>query len=234
MKYFLGLDIGSVSSKLAVLNDDKDVLFTRYERHYGKPSVKALQMLDELNKKYVKNINNASITGINLSDDADDISIQTENEIICQAKASALVYPEVKSVIEIGGQDSKLINLRFDKEINQMVIEDFAMNTICAAGTGSFLDQQASRLNVDIEEEFGQLALKSEKPPRIAGRCSVFAKTDMIHLQQEATPVYDIVAGLCFAVARNFVSSIARGKKFSTPVAFHGGVASNSGMIRAF
>jgi predicted CoA-substrate-specific enzyme activase len=107
------------------------------------------------------------------------------------------------------------------------------MNTICAAGTGSFLDQQANRLQLTIEE-FSQIALKSKTPPRIAGRCSVFAKTDMIHLQQGATPDYDIVAGLCYALARNFKSNIGKGKTFIRPVSFQGGVAANVGMRKAF
>lgn len=107
------------------------------------------------------------------------------------------------------------------------------MNSICAAGTGSFLDQQARRLNLSIEE-FGKIALSSKNPPRIAGRCSVFAKTDMIHLQQMATPDYDIVAGLCFAMARNFKSTIGKGKSFNKPIVFQGGVAGNLGMRLAF
>jgi predicted CoA-substrate-specific enzyme activase len=155
------------------------------------------------------------------------------NEIISQAKAMENLHPDVRTVIEIGGEDSKMILLEYDKEIGATVIKDFAMNTICAAGTGSFLDQQASRLKLTIEE-FGELALKSKHPPRIAGRCSVFAKSDMIHLQQEATPDYDIVAGLCFAMARNFKSTIAKGKQFSKPISFQGGVAANKGMVRAF
>ncbi len=107
------------------------------------------------------------------------------------------------------------------------------MNSVCAAGTGSFLDQQAERLNLSIEE-FSRLSLASVKPPRIAGRCSVFAKSDMIHLQQIATPVEDIAAGLCFAVARNFKGSIAKGRTLEKPVSFQGGVAANKGMERAF
>ena len=106
------------------------------------------------------------------------------------------------------------------------------MNTMCAAGTGSFLDQQSHRLQLTIEQ-FSEIALKSENPPRLAGRCSVFAKSDMIHLQQEATPDYDIVAGLCFAMARNLKSNIAKGKKVVPPVAFIGGVAANQGVHRA-
>ncbi len=107
------------------------------------------------------------------------------------------------------------------------------MNTICAAGTGSFLDQQAHRLGLSIEE-FGQLALRSEHPPRLAGRCSVFAKSDMIHLQQKATPSHDIVAGVCFAMARNFKSTVSSARALEPPVYFHGGVAANAGIVRAF
>ncbi len=134
----------------------------------------------------------------------------------------------------MGGEDSKLILLRWDEASNCPVLEDFSMNMLCAAGTGSFLDQQANSLKISIEDEFGRLAMKSKNPPRIAGRCSVFAKSDMIHLQQIATPDYDIVAGLCFAMARNFKGSIAKGKKIQKPVSFQGGVAANLGMRRAF
>ena len=143
------------------------------------------------------------------------------------------VHPEVRTVIEMGGEDSKLIMMN-GTETEANTLADFEMNTVCAAGTGSFLDQQANRIGVSIEKEFGEMALKSKNPPRIAGRCSVFAKSDMIHLQQIATPVHDIVAGLCFAVARNFVSTLGRGKKLEFPLSFQGGVAANAGMVRAF
>ncbi len=114
------------------------------------------------------------------------------NEIVAQTKATAFLHPEVRTIIEIGGADSKLILLNEDPHTHEIVLEDFAMNSVCAAGYGSFLDQQASRLGISIEEEFGELALRSVHPPRVAGRCSVFAKSDMIHLQQIATPDYDI------------------------------------------
>ena len=107
------------------------------------------------------------------------------------------------------------------------------MNTMCAAGTGSFLDQQSHRLGYSIED-FSQLSLKSTTPPRVAGRCSVFAKTDMIHLQQGATPDYEIIAGLCLAMARNLKSNIAKGKTIRKPVVFQGGVAHNLGVRQAF
>ena len=111
------------------------------------------------------------------------------NEIVAQSSAVAALYPQARTVIEMGGEDSKLLVM------GPGGLVDFAMNTVCAAGTGSFLDQQARRIGVSIEKEFGELALRSRNPPHIAGRCSVFAKSDMIHLQQIATPVEDIVAG---------------------------------------
>jgi len=161
------------------------------------------------------------------------LGVGFENEIIAQGKSIEYFYPQVRTVIEMGGEDSKLISLDLDERSGKIKICDFTMNAVCAAGTGSFLDQQAHRLELTVEE-FGRLALQSKNPPRIAGRCSVFAKTDMIHLQQVATPDYDIVAGLCLAVARNFKSTLGRGKSFVRPVSFQGGVAANLGMRKAF
>jgi len=153
------------------------------------------------------------------------------NEVIAQARGTYHFCPQARSIIDMGGEDAKLIMV--GQENGELVIRDFAMNTMCAAGTGSFLDQQAHRLGYTIEE-FSQLALKSTTPPRIAGRCSVFAKTDMIHLQQGATPDYEIIYGLCLAMARNLKSNIAKGKNLEPPVVFQGGVAHNLGVRKAF
>jgi predicted CoA-substrate-specific enzyme activase len=230
----LGLDLGSVSLNSVVLSEDGEILEERYTRTKGLPMETALAVLKDLFKRYPADRFRAlGVTGSGGSRLADLLDGYFVNEIISQAKAMEKIHPDVKSVIEIGGEDSKLILLDYDRALGATVIKDFAMNTICAAGTGSFLDQQASRLEVSIEE-FGEMSLKSKNPPRIAGRCSVFAKTDMIHLQQEATPDYDIVAGLCFAMARNFKSNIAKGKQFIKPISFQGGVAANKGMVRAF
>jgi predicted CoA-substrate-specific enzyme activase len=129
--------------------------------------------------------------------------------------------------LEIGGQDSKIIILR------QGVVADFAMNTVCAAGTGSFLDQQAARLNIPIEE-FGPRSLQAKTPLRIAGRCSVFAESDMIHKQQMGHNLPDILAGLCEALVRNYLNNVGKGKEILGPVVFQGGVAANVGIKVAF
>ncbi len=233
-KLYVGIDVGSVSVNVAVLNKKREVLKDYYVRLEGDPLRRTYETLSDVFKNYKKeDIVGLAVTGSGGKLISKILQIPFVNEIIAQSKAAGEFHPEVRSIIEIGGEDSKLIIADYDNQLGMHVVKDFAMNTICAAGTGSFLDQQASRLGLSIEE-FGELALRSKKPPRIAGRCSVFAKTDMIHLQQEATPDYDIVAGLCFALARNFKSTIAKGKDFVRPVSFHGGVAANLGMRRAF
>jgi predicted CoA-substrate-specific enzyme activase len=229
-RLYLGIDVGSISVKLALLDEGRNILSTSYHRLRGQPLPTVYRALEELLERVdSRHISRVGVTGSGGRLVGELLGAEMVNEVIAQAQATVHLHPEVRTVIEIGGEDSKLILLGEDHGI-----ADFAMNTVCAAGTGSFLDQQASRLGVSIEEEFGRLALRSKAPPRIAGRCSVFAKTDMIHLQQEATPLQDIVAGLCLAMARNFKSNIARGKEFVKPIAFQGGVAANQGMVKAF
>jgi predicted CoA-substrate-specific enzyme activase len=233
MKFYLGLDIGSVSINTVVMDEKRNVVDNRYDYCHGKPFVLLRDILLSIIKKYGdKSLLLVAATGTGGPLTSELIGAQYVNEIVAQSDAVAYLYPHVRTIIEMGGEDSKLIFMDGENGNSQLV--DFAMNSICAAGTGSFLDQQARRIGVSIENEFGKLALRSSNPPRIAGRCSVFAKSDMIHLQQIATPLHDIVAGLCFAVARNFKSQLARGKQLPKPVLFQGGVAANSGMIRAF
>jgi predicted CoA-substrate-specific enzyme activase len=240
---FIGFDVGSVSVKLVVFDEKANKLSSFYERHKGHPFSVAFELLRSVTDSESHRVKepsrhstisslhhfSLSITGSAGRLIASVLGIEPVNEIVAQTYSIHKLFPHIKTIIEMGGEDSKLIILERDGRS----IGDFSMNSVCAAGTGSFLDQQAERLRLTIEE-FSELALRSKKPSRIAGRCSVFAKSDMIHLQQIATPVEDIVAGLCFAVARNFKGSILRGRKIRPPVSFQGGVAANKGMVRAF
>jgi predicted CoA-substrate-specific enzyme activase len=219
----VGIDVGSVSVKMVELDSSGKIISSSYKRHYGQPLQASLAALGGVTPGA-----RLVVTGSAGKLLASILGLAHLNEVIALAAAVGRYFPDVRTVIEMGGEDSKLLVLEKGR------LKDFSMNSACAAGTGSFLDQQAERLNIKIEDEFGALALKSANPPRIAGRCSVFAKSDMIHLQQLATPDYDIVAGLCFAVARNFKSTIGRGKKMDPPMLFAGGVAANAGMVRAF
>ncbi len=232
--YLFGFDIGSISINTVVMDNDGKVIEERYDYNHGKPFDKLKEILDDLEQRYSREqFAHISFTGTGGKLAAELLGGTYVNEIVAQSTSVSKLHPEVRTIIEMGGEDSKLI---FMDEVdgNNSRLSDFELNTLCAAGTGSFLDQQANRIGISIEKEFGELSLMSEDPPRIAGRCSVFAKSDMIHLQQIATPVHDIVAGLCFAVARNFISSLGRGKTIKFPVMFQGGVSSNIGMVRAF
>ncbi len=233
MKYHLGLDIGSVSINTVLVDENRKVVENHYDYCHGRPFHRLKEVLTGILETHGEDsITTVALTGTGGLLASELIGGHFVNELISQATSISCQYPEVKTIIEMGGEDSKLIYM--EENQGKASLTDFSMNSICAAGTGSFLDQQAKRIGVSIEKEFGELAMKSEKPPRIAGRCSVFAKSDMIHLQQIATPVHDIVAGLCFAVARNFKSCLARGKDLEKPVSFQGGVAANAGMVRAF
>ncbi|MDW7972502.1 MAG: acyl-CoA dehydratase activase [Thermodesulfovibrio sp.] len=224
--FFLGVDVGSETAKIAVLDRDFKILEKIYIKHFGRPAEVVSRILRDTILRY-ENIK-VCFTGVSGRFIAKAVNAPYVNEIVSQATATSFFYPQVRTIIEIGGEDSKLIFL--DKGGR---IKDFSLNSICAAGTGSFLEQQAERLGLTIQE-FSEIATKSEKPSKIAGRCSVFAKSDMIHLQQIATPIEDIISGLCFALARNFKATMFKGRAVEPVLAFQGGVAANKGMVKAF
>ena len=232
---FLGIDVGSTTVKVVVLDRARTLLGHRYLRSNGQSQQTLLQALRDLGGEFdLAQVAGVGLTGSGGERIARAIGGQHVNELIAQTRAVSEYYPQARTVIEIGGQDSKFLSLEWDEAQGKLALRDFAMNAICAAGTGSFLDQQAERLGIEIEGEFGSLALQSESPARIAGRCTVFAKSDMIHLQQKGTPLPDILAGLCHALARNFKGVISKGKAFVAPVLIQGGVAYNQGVVRAF
>ncbi len=230
MNSFLGVDVGSVSTNFAVIDENGKILENTYMRTRGQPIKVVQEGIKELGEKLDPAI---TISGVGATGSARYLSAAVvgadcvKNEITAHAVAALHVVPDVHTVLEIGGQDSKIIVLQ------NGIVSDFAMNTVCAAGTGSFLDHQSERLGIPIEE-FGEIALKSENPVRIAGRCSVFAESDMIHKQQLGYKIEDILRGLCDALVRNYLNNVAKGKAIASPVVFQGGVAANRGIREAF
>ena len=231
MDLFLGIDVGSVSTNLVVIDPEGELYLSPiYLRTQGQPIRAVQQGLSLLNERLTKK---DSICGVGTTGSARALAgvlvgaDLVKNEITSHAVAALHAVPGVRTVLEIGGQDSKIIIIK------DGIVVDFAMNTVCAAGTGSFLDQQAGRLNLTIEE-FGNIALKAKNPVRIAGRCTVFAESDMIHKQQMGHSLPDIVAGLCEALVRNYLNNIGKGLEIRPPVVFQGGVAANAGMREAF
>ena len=227
---YLGIDVGSVTTKLALVDENGKYVDSYMLRTAGKPVLAVQNGLKELYKKKLTDYDVMGVgttgSGRNLAGALVGADI-IKNEITAHAVATSINVPGVQTILEIGGQDSKIIILR------DGIVTDFAMNTVCAAGTGSFLDQQANRLNVPIEI-FGETALKSTNPARIAGRCGVFAESDLIHKQQLGYPVEDLLYGLCQALVRNYLSNLALGKELLPIITFQGGVATNSGMVKAF
>jgi len=230
----LGIDVGSIACKIVVTDFEGNLLDHSYTRTLGKPVQCAAREVDAMLARHAgASFDLAVGTGSVGRLLCELLGIPSVNEVMCQAVAVKRLRPEVRTLIEMGGQDSKLLFLP-EGDGREQPLRDFTMNTNCAAGTGSFLDQQASRMRIRVEDEFAALALKSTNPPTVAGRCSVFAKSDMIHLQQKATPDYDILMGLCVGLARNLKSNLARGRDVDRPIAFCGGVASNAAVVRAF
>ena len=235
IRYFWGIDIGSITIKVVILDREGQLLVDRYVRSESRSRARLLAIVDSLPDEFKDRAHAAfKLTGSAGNKAAEMLGAQHVNEVVAQTRAVGAYHPEARTIIEIGGQDSKFMAVKWNAAANKMELVDFALNTLCAAGTGAFLDQQAERLKLSIKDEFAAEALKSTQPARIAGRCTVFAKSDMIHLQQKGTPLPDILAGLCLALARNFKGITGKGRQFTQPVVFQGGVAFNQAVVRAF
>jgi predicted CoA-substrate-specific enzyme activase len=262
MSINIGLDIGAVSFKLAAIGATTDdqlfrslseksqtfygatfpasspfagrpLILSRYRRIQGSPIQSTFDLLQELYEDLSEeNVEGIRVTGSGSQLIAKILGIYFENEFRAIAKGVRTFNPEVRTIFEIGGESSKYLRLDPEAMGKHLGIVDYQTSGECAAGTGSFIDQQATRLLYSIEE-VGPAACGASCAARIAGRCSVFAKTDMIHAQQKGYSTEQILRGLCDAVARNFKSSIVKGRAVVAPVAFIGGVALNAGISNA-
>jgi predicted CoA-substrate-specific enzyme activase len=229
MGNYLGIDVGSITTKMVVMDERDEVIADVYLRNNGRPLEAIQQGLERISFRLGREaiLDGAATTGSARHLAAYLVGADLiKNEITAHSVAVVDLFPGAKTIFEIGGQDSKVIILRAG------VVVDFAMNTVCAAGTGSFLDQQAARLGLSIEE-FGRLSLKAKHPVRVAGRCTVFAETDMIHKQQIGHSVEDIIGGLCDSLVKNYLNNVCRGKEILSPIVFQGGVAANQGIRKA-
>ena len=227
-KCYLGIDIGSISTKGVIIDSDFNILSSNYIWTQGSP-INAVKNLI----KTLKIPEGYKLSGIGTTGSARKLiglmlgANIVKNEIICHAYGTLNFYPNVRTILEIGGQDSKIILLK------NGIITDYAMNTLCAAGTGSFLSSQAKRIGVDINN-FGTLAIKSKNPVKIAARCTVFAESDLIHKAQLGYSKEDIVAGLCKSIVLNYLNNVGKGKKILGPIVFQGGVSKNIGVVKYF
>ncbi len=253
----IGIDIGSVSIKLAIIGGDEDkpllrsiaeragfftldrrdgdcvpLVLSRYIRIKGQPLEALDALLRPLRDALGDRMPGVTVTGSGARLASSKYHARRINEFSAIVDAVNLLYPETRTVFEMGGETSKYILLERNARTGKLTIVDYGTNGDCAAGTGAFMDQQASRLKYRIED-VGGIVLGAVKSAQIAGRCSVFAKSDMIHAQQRGYAPDEVLKGLCDAVARNFKSAISRSRRVEPPVLFIGGVAMNAGMVQS-
>ncbi|MEN6520658.1 MAG: acyl-CoA dehydratase activase [Armatimonadota bacterium] len=232
----LGVDIGSVSTKAALVTeiDGKfHVLASHYRRTDGDPLAAVCDTLSKIHDQIKENSYNigkiyAATTGSGRYLTGDYIGADLiKNEITAQANGAITFIDDVEGILEIGGQDSKFIRM------NGEVITDFEMNKACAAGCGAFLEKQAARLDIPIAE-FGDHALKGKRPPDLDWTCTVFTESAMVYFQQAGVPVEDLCAAVCIASVKNYMNKNIGSRDIGKKIVFQGAVAFNKGMVAAY
>ena len=233
---YLGIDIGSVSTNLVVIDADGNLLKEIYLRTQGRPIEVVDRGLKEIEAEMADSldIRGVGTTGSGRELIGELVGADTVNDEITAHKTGSMHVcnqmgmDPVDTIFEIGGQDSKFI--RIDKG----VVVDFTMNEACAAGTGSFLEEQAEKLGISIKEEFAHLALQSTNPARLGERCTVFMERDVTGLMHKGAEVGDLAAGLAYSVALNYLNRVVRGRKIGKVIFFQGGTAYNDAVAAAF
>ena len=221
-KKILGIDIGSIAVSTAILNDQKEILHSGYQFHEG----------DIINtiKSILGDTNFTEIAGVAVTSSSTGLF---KNHTVYDTRVSIITaskhfHNDAGTILIVGGEKFGLVT--FDNNKDYL---NYRSNTSCAAGTGSFLDQQAQRLNLGSIEEFCEIAYKNSGDiPKIASRCAVFAKTDLIHSQQEGYSLNEICDGLCHGLAKNIVDTLFSDNKPNLPLIFTGGVSKNKAVVK--
>ncbi len=227
---YLGIDIGSTSTNLVLINRAGQVLDYQYLRTSGAPLEVARRGMDALSGRLGMEVNIAAIgtTGSGRYRVGKKLGALTvRDEITAQTRGAAASLPKVDTIFEIGGQDSKYIHL------HQGQVSDFQMNKVCAAGTGSFVEEQAKRLEIELNG-FGALALGAERPAELGERCTVFIKSQIEKKLGEGADKASIAAGICYSIVHNYLHKVVGNKPVGEHICFSGGLAYNDGIIAAF
>jgi len=228
---YLGVDVGSISTNVVIIDDQNRVLSKRYLMTAGRPLEAIKRGLREVGEEVENTVHVASVgtTGSGRYLTGDFIGADViKNEITAQATAASVIDSRVDTIFEIGGQDSKYISL------SNGTIIDFEMNKVCAAGTGSFLEEQAEKLGISIKKEFSNLALNAPCPVSLGERCTVFMESDLVHHQQMGADKADLIAGLSYSIALNYLNKVVGDRRIGNTIFFQGGTAFNLGVVAAF
>jgi predicted CoA-substrate-specific enzyme activase len=235
LKHYLGVDIGSISTKAVIIDEDNNIILEKYIWTEGNPIEATKKLVKELETQAKEKgiLDKLNIVGVGTTGSARKLvgtildAQVVKNEITAHAVGTLSIYPDVRTIFEIGGQDSKIII------IQNGIVVDYAMNTLCAAGTGAFLSSQAQRLGVPVED-LGKIAIEAKSPTKIAAKCTVFAESDLVHKAQIGHTKEDIIAGLCKAVVSNYLNNVGKGKNIQDRIVFQGGVSKNQGVTKFF
>lgn len=234
--YYMGIDIGASSVKVAAVDAGGTVLRVIRRAHKGSPLPCLRAMLAELadgSADRSLSLSAQACGGVVATGSGADMlralvpGLRVLEEVPALVKGVRALAPQAASVIGMGAQSGV-----FATGFAHGSAPEFAMNESCAAGTGSFFEDQMQRLGLPLES-YSDLVARAQSVPRLSGRCSVFAKTDIIHRQQEGVPVEDILQGLCHATVKAFKATIVRNLPVEKPVALAGGVLENAGVVRA-
>jgi predicted CoA-substrate-specific enzyme activase len=240
---YLGLDIGSVGTKLVLIDDQGDVIHSIFTRTDGRPIEVVTRCLREMEEAvgWAVRVRGVGTTGSGRELVGELVGADTVNDEITAHKTGAtfigdrLLGRRPDTIFEIGGQDSKYISLQPESETSaDTVVVDFTMNEACAAGTGSFLEERAAELGVAIKDEFSRLALSSPAPIRLGERCTVFMERDVNTYMQRGARLADIIAGLAYSIAHNYINRVVRGRHIGECIFFQGGTAYNDAVAAAF
>jgi predicted CoA-substrate-specific enzyme activase len=228
---YLGIDVGSISTNVVVIDDEGRLLSKQYLMTAGRPLEAVKEGLRLVGQEIGDRVTilGAGTTGSGRYLTADFIGADiVRNEITAQATAAAAIDPEVDTIFEIGGQDSKYISLK------DGAIVDFMMNKVCAAGTGSFLEEQAEKLGIQIKNEFGDRALRASSPVRLGERCTVFMESDLVSHQAAGEGIDDLVAGLSYSIVYNYLNKVVESRPVGQKIFYQGATAANKGIVAAF
>ena len=227
----MGIDIGSISTKGVIIDEYNNIIAKSYLYTEGNPINAVKKVVRNMREEI--DLNKYQVVSVGTTGSARKLigtllgAGTIKNEITAHAVGTIDLYPNVRTIFEIGGQDSKITL------VNNGIVSDYAMNTLCAAGTGAFISSLAKRLDVPIEK-VSEVAFSSRNKVNIAARCTVFAESDLIHKIQAGYKKEDIIAGVCRAIANNYINNVAKGKKIIAPIVFNGGVSKNSAVVKAF
>ena len=234
-RLLVGIDVGSTTTKLAVVDEDtREILYSSYKRHNADQVQSVICGLRGLAEEFPGQPMRFSMTGSGAKTIAEALHLPFVQEVVANSLVLREQYPQVRTAIELGGQDAKIIFFRWEKESNSLSVSDMRMNGTCAGGTGAFIDEAASILKVPVEE-FDCLAGQGKSVFDISGRCGVYAKTDIQPLINQGVPRSDLALSALHAIAKQTIGGLAQGLEIKKPVAFEGGpLTFNRTLVRVF